>query len=89
MRRSFEEVRQIAHTLPENERILLANSLWESVVSAEPEADGAEVAAAWDDEVKRRVEEIDSGVVKLLPEDEVRAEIVARLSLRARARLRA
>jgi hypothetical protein len=33
MQHTFEEVQQIAHELPEDQRVLLANSLWESVGS--------------------------------------------------------
>ncbi len=87
MSRSYEEVRKIAHTLPEDQRILLANSLWESVVSVENVADGSEVSAAWNDEIKRRLDEIDSGAVNLVPGDQVRAEWIARLSSQTRARL--
>lgn len=87
MSRSYEEVRQIAHTLPEDQRILLANSLWESVASVENEAEGSEVSAAWNDEIKRRLDEIDSGAVNLMPGDKVRTEMIARLSPQARVRL--
>lgn len=85
MRRSLEEVQQIAHTLPEEQRILLANALLESVVSMR---DGNEVSAVWNDEIKRRLDEIDSGSANMIPGEQVRAEIVARLSPQARARLR-
>jgi putative addiction module component (TIGR02574 family) len=88
MRRSYEKVRHIAHTLPEDQRILLANSLLESVASTENDADGSEVTAAWSDEIRRRLDEIDSGSVKLIPGDQVRAEMIARLSRQARERLR-
>jgi len=33
------------------------------------------VEAAWDAEIKRRIEEIDSGKAKLIPGDEVFAEV--------------
>ena len=52
------------------------------------EGDGApqaEIEAAWDGEIKRRLDEIDSGAVELIAGDEVRAEIVAGL-LRGRER---
>jgi putative addiction module component (TIGR02574 family) len=88
MPRSFEEVRQIANELPVNQRILLANSLLESAVPAEDEATEPEVAAAWDAEIKRRLEEIDSGAVELIPWEQVRAEMIESLSPQARARLR-
>lgn len=85
MRRSYEEVRQIAQTLPEDQRILLANALLESVIST---AHGGEVSNDWNDEIKRRLDQIDSRSVNLIPGDQVRAEIIARLSPKARARLR-
>jgi putative addiction module component (TIGR02574 family) len=88
MPRSFEEVRQIANELPVNQRILLANSLLESAVPAEDEATEPEVDAAWDAEIKRRLEEIDSGAVELIPWEQVRAEMIESLSPQARARLR-
>ncbi len=86
MPHSFEEIRRIASELPEDQRILLANSLWESVDPGE--GDAAEVEAAWDEEIKRRLDEIDSGAVELIPGEQVRAEMVADLSPQARARLR-
>jgi len=88
MRRSYDEIRQIAHSLPEDQRILLANSLLESIASADVEADGGEIAAAWNDEIKRRLDQIDSGAVKLITGDRIRAEMIERLSPQARARLR-
>jgi hypothetical protein len=88
MPRSYEEVLQIAHSLPEDQRLLLANSLLESAIFGESTVDGAGVAAAWDDEIKRRLNEIDSGAAELIPGEQVRAGLVARLSPQARARLR-
>jgi len=58
MPRSYEEVRQIACELPEDQRILLANSLWESVNHTENDATETEIDAAWDGEIERRVAEI-------------------------------
>jgi hypothetical protein len=54
MPHSFEEVRQIASELPVDQRILLANSLWESVDPADSAATEAELDAAWDGEIARR-----------------------------------
>jgi putative addiction module component (TIGR02574 family) len=42
----------------------------------EPEA---EVEAAWDSEIKRRLDEIDSGAVKMIPLENVLARMDARL----------
>ena len=82
MQHSFEEVSQIAHALPEEQRIQLANSLYESVIHDEPEGSEAEIAAAWDDEIKRRLDEIDSGAVQMIPGEEVLARMDARLKAR-------
>ncbi len=80
MPRSFEEVRQIACELPADQRILLANTLWESVDTAEAEETGAEVASAWGDEIKRRLEEIDSGAVEMIPLEDVLADMDAHIA---------
>jgi putative addiction module component (TIGR02574 family) len=39
----------------------------------------AEVEAAWDSEIKRRLDEIDSGAVKMIPLENVLARMDARL----------
>ncbi len=88
MPHTYEEVRQIAYELPTEQRILLANSLWESVDTEECGATEAEVEAAWGEEVERRVAEIDSGTVQMIPWEQVRDEMIESLSPQARARLR-
>ena len=45
------------------------------------------VEAAWGEETKRRLDEIDSGAVQLIPGEQVRAELIQSLSPQARARL--
>lgn len=57
MQHSLEQVRQLAHDLPEDQRLLLANSLLESVGDQAGAAE-AELAGAWDEEIARRVAEI-------------------------------
>jgi putative addiction module component (TIGR02574 family) len=42
----------------------------------------AEVESAWGDEIKRRLDEIDSGAMKMIPGDEVVARMDARLKAR-------
>lgn len=83
MQHSFDEVRKIAHALPEEQRIQLANALYESVISDEPEASEAELTAAWGDEIKRRLDEVDSGAVQMIPG----AEVLARMDARLKAKL--
>jgi putative addiction module component (TIGR02574 family) len=82
MPRSFEEVRQIAFELPEDQRILLASSLWEAIDSGTDDA--ATVEAAWDGEIKRRLDEIDSGAVELVPLEDVLARMDARIQAKRR-----
>jgi len=77
MPHSYEEVRQIAHELPEDQRILLANSLWESTVPAGTEAAEDEIDAAWGPEIERRVAEIKAGTAVTYSLEEVEAELRA------------
>jgi len=58
MPHSYEEVQHFARALPEAQRIRLANSLWEST---QDETGDAEIAAAWEPEIARRVEQIKAG----------------------------
>ncbi len=82
MQHTYEEVRQIASELPEEQRIRLASSLWESVGA---DADSmAVIKAAWDEEIKRRLDEIDSGAVDLIPLEDVLARMDARILARQR-----
>lgn len=74
MRHTYEEVRQFAQELPEDQRILLANSLWESADATEDEA---EVASAWKPEIARRVEEVKAGTAVTYSLAEVEADLRA------------
>jgi putative addiction module component (TIGR02574 family) len=69
-----EEVRELS---PQDRERLLARLIreLEPVESLAP----AEIEAAWDQEIARRLEEIDSGKVKLVPAEEVFSKIQARL----------
>ena len=75
---SFEEVQQFAQELPPDEQILLAESLLDGVGLADEQLSAAEVDAAWGDEIKRRLDEIDSGKVEMISGDVVLAEMKAR-----------
>jgi len=77
MPHSLEEVRQLAYELPEDQRILLANALWESVDVKESDASEAEIDAAWDGEIARRVAEIKAGTAVTYSMQEVEAELRA------------
>jgi putative addiction module component (TIGR02574 family) len=75
MTREVAELLREASQLPEPDRAELAGRLLESL-HGEPDA-GAE--AAWAEEIERRVRQIDSGEVKTIPWEEVRAKLYARL----------
>jgi len=72
--RLLDEARQ----LPPDEREWLA----EFLLIKEEKVSSAEVESAWGDEIKRRLDEIDSGAVKMIPGDEVLARMDARLKAR-------
>jgi len=72
----LEEARQ----LPPDEQEWLVESL---LIKDKSPAE-AEIEAAWDGEIKRRLDEIDSGAVDLIPLDDVLAEMAA--TIRARQR---
>jgi hypothetical protein len=84
MNRSAQEILEDARQLPLAEVSWLIDSLLQEG-HGEP---AAEIEAAWDGEIKRRLDEIDSGTVELIPGDLIRAEMIASLSPQARARLR-
>ena len=65
-----EELSQKARALPPEERVRLAEELLATVQEVD-----LEIEAAWDEEIRRRIAEIDSGVAKLVPADEVFAEV--------------
>lgn len=65
-----EELSQRALELPPEERVRLA----EKILATVHEVD-AEVEAAWDQEIQRRLAEIDNGTAKLIPAEDVFAEV--------------
>ena len=65
-----------ALALPPDARAAIADSLLESLETSSPDED---VEQAWAEEIKRRVEDVDSGRVQLIPYEEVR-RLMARLS---------
>jgi putative addiction module component (TIGR02574 family) len=70
------ELLQKALTLPEEERTALVRSLIESLEEIADQ--GAE--RAWDEEIARRIAELDSGKAKTVSWEEVRQRISARLA---------
>jgi putative addiction module component (TIGR02574 family) len=76
MGRKLDELFREAAQLTENERAELAGLLLESL-EGEPDED---VEAAWAEEIERRIRQIDSGEVKTIPWEQVRANLYARLN---------
>jgi hypothetical protein len=85
MSRSAQEILEEARHLPPEEVDWLVELL---LIKNDP-GTRAEIEASWNGEIKRRLDEIDSGAVDLIPGDQVHAEMVARLSSQARHRLQA
>lgn len=70
---TYEQVAQAAMQLSSDERVNLAEKLWVSVDT--PKA----IATAWDEEIARRVAQLDAGEVETVPAEQVIAELRARL----------
>jgi len=71
------ELLKKALALPPEARAALAGSLLESL---DDEPCDESVEAAWNEEITRRIEEIDSGKVQMIPYEEVRRRLAALLS---------
>lgn len=78
MKATLEQVAEDISELSPQDRLELLARLIRELESKENLAP-AEIEAAWDQEISRRLEEIDSGKVKLIPAEEVFAKIQARL----------
>ena len=66
-----DELTLKARTLPAEDRARLAEDLLSSL---HEEADPA-IEAAWDTEIRRRLDEVEAGTAKLIPAAEVFAEV--------------
>ena len=71
---ALKEIEEQALRLPLKERGELAHRLIVSL-DAEQEESPEAIAKAWGEEIARRVAEIDAGTAKLVPHEEVVAEI--------------
>ena len=80
---SAHKILEAARQLPPSELDWLVERL---LIANEGESE-AQIASAWDDEIKRRLNEIDSGAVEMVPGEEVMHRMIKRLSPEARARL--
>jgi len=74
MATTLKEIEEQALRLPLKERGELAHRLIVSLDGEQEESPEA-IAKAWGEEIARRVAEIDAGTAKLVPHEEVVAEI--------------
>ncbi len=66
----IDELTAKARALPPGDRIRLAEELLATVQTTDEEVD-----AAWDEEIRRRIAEIDAGTAKLIPAEEAFARV--------------
>jgi putative addiction module component (TIGR02574 family) len=83
---NFEEVHQLALELPYDDREKLSEELWWSLHPPADDLPQEEIDVAWGAEIARRIEEIDSGAVKLIPGRQVLAQMRRRRARLMRAR---
>jgi putative addiction module component (TIGR02574 family) len=84
MSRTAQEILEEARQLPPHQ----VDWIVESLLIKDKSPAEAEIETAWDIEIKRRLDEIDSGAVEMIPAEQVHARMIARLSPAARARMR-
>jgi putative addiction module component (TIGR02574 family) len=77
MTEKASDILKRALALPTEARAAIADSLLESLGEGPADED---VEAAWSDEIQRRIEEIDSGKVQLIPYEEVRRRLAVMLA---------
>lgn len=82
MTATFDSVLEYALQLPVEDRSRIASRLIESV----DEADDVEVSPAWRAEIEKRMESIRQGTAKLIPHDEVMAEVRRKLAVQSAAK---
>ncbi len=75
---SLDELLSEAMNLSPDERLQLADRLFQSV----DEVDAAEVRAAWDDEIARRIQDVDLGRVQMIEHDEAMKRMFGRTDSR-------
>jgi len=76
MATNLEQIEALALGLPPKERGELAHRLIVSL-DGEPEGTPEEIAEAWEEEIARRVADMEAGRTKWIPAEEVFAEIDA------------
>ena len=86
MTATVERLRREASKLPFDEREALVRVLELDLESSPTESDSPfEIEAEWDEAIRTRVDRIESGKAKLIPLDEVEAEMDAFVASLAKA----
>jgi len=80
---AYEDARWLAMKLSCDERAKLSEELWWSLHPPAEDVSQEEIDASWDAEIKRRVEEIYSGTVDLIPGEQVLAKMQQHLPKRS------
>ena len=80
MPRRAQEILEEALQLPPDD----VDWIIESLLIKEKSPADSQIEAAWDTEIKRRLDEIDSGAVEMIPIEDVLARMDARLVARQR-----
>ena len=75
----LKDIEEQALRLPLKERSELAHRLLVSL-DGEPEDSPEAIAKAWDEEIARRVADMDAGRTKWIPADEVMAKLLAKIA---------
>ena len=70
---TLQQVQQLAHELPLNERILLASNLLEEIEADAPDTFAGD-DTAWDAEIARRVAEVKAGTAETCSLEELKAD---------------
>jgi putative addiction module component (TIGR02574 family) len=83
---TLERLRKLAMQLPYGDRRKLSEELWWSLHPPAEDLPKKEIDAAWGDEIKRRIDEIDSGAVKMIPQEEVLVRMDARIAAKRRVK---
>jgi len=77
---SLAEVEQAFFALDRRDRAALIHRGLQTLDAEEAQGEQGEVDAAWRDELRRRIDDIENGKVELLDADEVHAQIRAELA---------
>jgi putative addiction module component (TIGR02574 family) len=84
MNMPLRDIEAEALLLPPGDRQLLLVRLVESL-ETEPAADSATLSKAWDEEIARRIADMDSGLTESIPYEQVRAEFRAMIENHGKA----